>query len=57
MNGYAINRPRDLGPRRFAGFANNGLTDGTGVWLPPALGPMSAICSGRLLMICPSDMP
>jgi glycerol uptake facilitator protein len=43
MNGYAINPARDLGPRIFAviaGFKNNGLTDGTSVWLPPVLGPI-----------------
>ncbi len=43
MNGYAINPARDLGPRLFAvvaGFKNNGLTDGTGAWLPPVIGPI-----------------
>jgi glycerol uptake facilitator protein len=43
MNGYAINPARDLAPRLFsvlAGFKNNGLTDGTMVWLPPVIGPI-----------------
>jgi glycerol uptake facilitator protein len=43
MNGYAINPARDLGPRLFAvlaGFTNNGLTDGSGAWLPPVIGPI-----------------
>ncbi len=43
MQGYAINPARDLGPRLFAvvaGFKNNGLTDGSGIWLPPFLGPL-----------------
>ena len=38
-----VKAARDLGPRLFAvvaGFTNNGLTDGTGVWLPPVIGPI-----------------
>lgn len=43
MHGYAINPARDLGPRLFAvvaGFKNNGLTDGTNVWIVPIIGPI-----------------
>ena len=43
MNGYAINPARDFGPRLFAvvaGFKNNGLTDGSIVWLVPIIGPI-----------------
>ncbi len=43
LHGYAINPARDLGPRLFvtlAGFRNNGLTDGSGVFWVPILGPM-----------------
>ena len=43
MHGYAINPARDFGPRLFtamAGFRNNGLNDGSGVWWVPILGPM-----------------
>lgn len=43
MNGYAINPARDLGPRIFEtliGYKANGLTDGSGAWLPPVLGPL-----------------
>jgi len=43
LHGYAINPARDLGPRFFiilAGFKNNGLTDGTGVWWVPIVAPM-----------------
>ena len=43
MNGYAINPARDLGPRLFEtliGYKANGLTDGTGAWIPPVLGPL-----------------
>ncbi len=43
MHGYAINPARDFGPRLFsavAGFKNNGLTDGTGVFWIPIIGPI-----------------
>ena len=52
MHGYAINPARDLGPRLFAvvaGFKNNGLTDGTGVWLPPVIGPLIGGVVGALI--------
>ncbi|HZT31449.1 MAG TPA: MIP/aquaporin family protein [Bryobacteraceae bacterium] len=43
MHGYAINPARDFGPRLFtvvAGFRNNGLTDGSGVFWVPIAGPI-----------------
>lgn len=43
LHGYAINPARDFGPRVFtvlAGFRNNGLTDGSGVWWVPVAGPL-----------------
>ncbi len=44
MHGYAINPARDFGPRLFtvlAGFRNNGLTDGSGVFWVPIVGPLA----------------
>jgi glycerol uptake facilitator protein len=52
MHGYAINPARDLGPRIFAvvaGFRNNGLTDGSGVWLVPVFGPLIGGVAGALV--------
>jgi len=43
MHGYAINPARDFGPRLFtavAGFRNNGLNDGSGIFWVPILGPL-----------------
>ncbi|MCC7496689.1 MAG: aquaporin family protein [Bryobacterales bacterium] len=43
MHGYAINPARDFGPRLFtvfAGFRNNGLTDGPRIWWVPVAGPL-----------------
>lgn len=43
MHGYAINPARDFGPRLFtvfAGFRNNGITDGTHQWIVPIAGPL-----------------
>ena len=43
MHGYAINPARDFGPRLFtvfAGFRNNGLTDGVRVWWVPVVAPL-----------------
>jgi len=52
LHGYAINPARDLGPRLFtvaAGFKNNGLTDGTGVFWVPLIGPLIGGIIGAVL--------
>lgn len=52
MHGYAINPARDFAPRLFsvlAGFKNNGLTDGSGVWLIPIFGPIFGALIGAFI--------
>ncbi len=52
MHGYAINPARDFGPRLFtvvAGFRNNGLTDGSGIFLVPIVGPIIGGLAGGLI--------
>lgn len=43
LHGYAINPARDFGPRLMtvvAGFQNNGLTDGSGIFWVPIVAPL-----------------
>ena len=52
MHGYAINPARDLAPRLFsvvAGFKHNGLTDGSGIWLVPVVGPIVGALLGAFV--------
>ncbi|MSV29733.1 MAG: aquaporin family protein [Bryobacterales bacterium] len=52
MHGYAINPARDFGPRLFtavAGFKNNGLTDGSGIFWVPLVAPVLGGLIGGLL--------
>jgi len=52
LHGYAINPARDIGPRLLtvlAGFRNNGLTDGTGIFLVPLIGPLLGALLGGLV--------
>ena len=52
MHGYAINPARDFGPRLFtvfAGFRNNGLTDGTRVWWIPVFAPLAGGLAGAAI--------
>ncbi len=52
MHGYAINPARDFGPRLFtvfAGFRNNGLTDGARVWWVPVVAPLLGGLAGAAI--------
>jgi glycerol uptake facilitator protein len=52
MHGYAINPARDFGPRLFtvfAGFRNNGLTDGSHVWWIPVVAPLLGGLAGAAI--------
>ncbi len=43
MHGYAMNPARDFSPRLFTAimhFKNNGLTDGSGIWVIGVIGPL-----------------
>jgi len=54
MHGYAINpraRSRAAIFAVLAGFKNNGLTDGTGVWLVPVIGPLVGGAVGALVYV------
>jgi len=56
LHGYAINPARDLGQRLFtalAGFKNNGLTDGTNVFIVPIAGPLlGGLIGGAAYDLC-----
>jgi glycerol uptake facilitator protein len=52
LHGYAINPARDIGPRMLtvlAGFRNNGLTDGSGVFWVPLAGPLVGALLGGFI--------
>lgn len=52
MHGYAMNPARDFSPRLLTailGFNNNGLTDGSHIWLVPILGPLIGGPIGAIL--------
>jgi glycerol uptake facilitator protein len=52
MHGYAINPARDFGPRLFtvfAGFRDNGLTDGIRVWWIPVVAPLLGGLAGAAI--------
>lgn len=52
MHGYAMNPARDFSPRLFSalmGFKNNGLTNGSTIWLAPVLGSLIGAPLGAIL--------
>jgi glycerol uptake facilitator protein len=52
LHGYAINPARDFGPRlltALAGYRNNGLTDGSGIFWVPIVGPLAGGVLGAAL--------
>jgi glycerol uptake facilitator protein len=52
MHGYAMNPARDLSPRiliTLLGFANNGLSDGSTIWVAGVFGPLIGGFIGALL--------
>ena len=52
MHGYAMNPARDFSPRLFValmGFANNGLTNGSTIWIAPVLGSIVGGTLGAII--------
>ncbi len=52
MHGYAMNPARDFSPRLFVaimGFANNGLTNGSTIWIAPLLGSILGGTLGAII--------
>ena len=52
MHGYAMNPARDFSPRlliSIIGFKNNGLTDGSLIWLTPIIGPIIGAIIGTFI--------
>ncbi|MCE2706637.1 MAG: aquaporin family protein [Proteobacteria bacterium] len=55
MHGYAMNPARDFSPRLFIalmGFAHNGLTDGSNIWIVGVLGPIIGTSIGAIVFNC-----
>lgn len=52
MHGYAMNPARDFSPRlliSILGFKNNGLTDGSLIWVTPIVGPIIGAIIGTFI--------